>query len=107
MSDRNNMTKKHFIAIAFAVKELDLSPEDKRKVACAMADFCKTQNINFDRERFLTVCLGDTMFTIKGRYMGQRTETIDVFDTMEEAARMLAEYRIAFGAAYILWIDEN
>jgi hypothetical protein len=47
------------------------------------------------------------MFIIKGRYMGQRAETIDTFDTMEEAANMLTEYRIAFGAAYVLWIDET
>lgn len=44
------------------------------------------------------------MFIIMGKYRG-RSEEVDSFDTREEADRMLAEYRMAFGAGWHLWIE--
>lgn len=46
------------------------------------------------------------MYQIKGSYRG-RTETIDEFKDRTEAERCLAEYRIAFGADWTLWIEES
>jgi len=44
------------------------------------------------------------MFKIKGRYLSYSTELIDEFDTLNEAEKMLAEYRMAYGAGWSLWI---
>ena len=45
------------------------------------------------------------MWAIKGKYRGCPEETIDSFVTEDEANRMLAEYRIAFGHGWILYVD--
>ena len=47
------------------------------------------------------------MFHIMGSYRG-RTEEVDSVPVEEgavEAARLLAEYRMAFGAEWSLWIE--
>jgi len=46
------MTRKHFNAIAEIIK----TSEDKSEIARKLAQFCKTQNFNFDTYRFLTAC---------------------------------------------------
>ncbi len=42
-------------------------------------------------------------FRIMGRYAGS-TEEIDTADTRQEARQLLAEYVMAFGAGWSLWI---
>ena len=44
------------------------------------------------------------MYEIRGKYPGNQWETIDEFDTMEEAKAMLAEYIRAFGPDWRLTI---
>lgn len=44
------------------------------------------------------------MWAIKGKYSGCPEETIDSFATEDEANRMLAEYRMAFGPGWILYV---
>jgi hypothetical protein len=44
------------------------------------------------------------MWAIKGKYSGCPEETIDSFDTKDKADRMLAEYRMAFGPGWILYV---
>lgn len=43
-------------------------------------------------------------WAIKGKYPGIPEETIDEFDTKEEAEKMLAEYRMAYGPGWIFHI---
>lgn len=43
------------------------------------------------------------MYIIMGRYQG-RSEEIDSFDTLQEATRMLSEYRMAYSLEWSLWI---
>lgn len=45
-------------------------------------------------------------FDILGTYAGE-TETVDNFETREEARRMLREYRLAFGSTWILRIKRT
>ena len=42
------------------------------------------------------------MFEIRGKYRGKPWETIDEFDTEEEARKMLLEYEMAFGPDWTL-----
>ena len=35
------------------------------------------------------------------------TEEIDEFDTRQEAVKMLAEYRMAFGGGWTMWIKRK
>ena len=42
-----------------------------------------------------------------GRYKNQDSEVIDEFDTREEADEMLAEYKLAYGSDFTLWIESN
>jgi hypothetical protein len=44
---------------------------------------------------------------INGRYRNLPTETIDEFETMKETRAMLAEYRLAFGPDFRLWISQR
>lgn len=44
------------------------------------------------------------MFEIRGKYPGCPWETVDAFDTREEALTMLREYRKAFGPEWTLTI---
>lgn len=46
------------------------------------------------------------MFKIMGRYQG-RKETIDTFTSRKEAIRCLGEYRLAFGAGWVLWLVDT
>lgn len=46
------MTRKHFVAMAASLKEAGAS----LAVCHAMADFCNTQNSNFDWSRFMVAC---------------------------------------------------
>jgi len=46
------------------------------------------------------------MFKIMGRYMG-RTEEIDSAETKKDAEYLLREYKLAFGRAWKLWIEEK
>ena len=61
------MTKKHFIALADAVKEyndtgiageLPYSPFNEAQIE-VLADFCQSQNTNFNRERWLAYIAGE------------------------------------------------
>lgn len=45
------------------------------------------------------------MIKIMGKYNG-RTEEIDSFETVNEATKMLTEYRMAFGLGWYLYISE-
>jgi len=45
-------------------------------------------------------------FDILGTYDGE-TETVDTFDTREEARTMLGEYRLAFGPSWSLRIKRT
>ena len=42
------------------------------------------------------------IYTIYGRYNGQ-VETIDTADTKSEAMYMVGEYRMAYGADWVIW----
>ena len=50
------MTRKHYIAIAKAIAELDLPKPNKAAVADTIADCCQADNPRFDRARFLAAC---------------------------------------------------
>lgn len=43
------------------------------------------------------------MYKIMGKYQGV-TEVVDEADTRPEAQALLAEYRLAFGPKWTLWI---
>ncbi len=58
------MSKKDFIALADAIREHNqhLAPDDKRFEAGhldTLADFCKSQNSNFMRDRWLSYIAGE------------------------------------------------
>lgn len=57
MADRNNMTKKHFITIAYIIRNAPLGDKEKAHLAEHFANFLTTQNSGFSRDRFLTACL--------------------------------------------------
>lgn len=44
------------------------------------------------------------MFLIIGINQEKR-ETIDYFKTREQAEKALAEYRVAFGSAWTMWVE--
>ncbi len=46
---------------------------------------------------------GKSEYIIMGSYQG-KTEEIDNFETLKEAEKMLAEYRLAYGSDWSLWI---
>lgn len=46
---------------------------------------------------------GKKEYIIMGSYQG-KTEEIDNFETLSEAETMLAEYRLAYGIDWNLWI---
>lgn len=50
------MTRKHFIALARICKENKERPMTPEELAEEIADFCRSENGNFDRQRFLTAC---------------------------------------------------
>jgi len=50
------MTRKHFQAVADALRVSDAPPDAVRDIALALADVFAGQNPLFDRERFLTAC---------------------------------------------------
>lgn len=50
------MTRKHFKAIAEAIKTLDAPPEAKREFAAAMARVCRSTNPAFDWTKFMEAC---------------------------------------------------
>lgn len=43
-------------------------------------------------------------YKIMGKYNG-RAEEVDTADSQEEVDEMLAEYRMAFGTGWNLWIE--
>ena len=47
------------------------------------------------------------MYVIRGKYTGCPWEDVDSFETREEAVKMLAEYRMAFGADCVLTIKKR
>jgi hypothetical protein len=49
------MSRKHFIALADAVKGIS-NPQERERAARAIADVCAGANSNFDRGRFLRAC---------------------------------------------------
>ena len=49
------MTKKHFIALALALRETNASLETIRAIAAV----CQSANDNFDRDRFITASLNN------------------------------------------------
>jgi len=60
------MTKKHFIALADAIKGENQSDQltgtslaFKERTLLALADFCESQNPNFNRERWLSYIAGE------------------------------------------------
>jgi hypothetical protein len=57
------MTKKHFIALADAVKSMvthdDASSLEYAEVVSVLADFCQSQSENFNRERWLAYIAGE------------------------------------------------
>jgi len=50
------MTKKHFRELALAIAGLELSLEDKRKVAVAIGTVCRAQNPKFYWETWHEYC---------------------------------------------------
>ncbi len=46
------------------------------------------------------------MYLIMGKSKAG-TEEIDEFDTRKEALKMLAEYRVAYGAGWTMWIKRK
>jgi len=54
------MSKKHFVALAQALKNVaalaDLTETQHRLTAQAIADVCESNNRQFDYQRFLTAC---------------------------------------------------
>lgn len=46
------------------------------------------------------------MYEIRGKYPGEPWETIDEADTKQEANRLLAEYRMAYGPEWRLCIKK-
>lgn len=46
------------------------------------------------------------VYEIRGKYPGQPWETIDEADTKQEASRLLAEYRMAYGPEWRLCIKK-
>ena len=46
------------------------------------------------------------MYEIRGKYPGEPWETIDEADTKQEATRLLAEYRMAYGPDWRLCIKK-
>ena len=55
----NSMSRPHFIAIADAIYNTDLSPEDRKRVVSNLIDALKQFNGNFDDDRFRKAC-GET-----------------------------------------------
>ena len=57
------MTKKHFIALANTIREFNTNPSRddmfSQENIEALADFCKLQNSNFNRERWLSYIAGE------------------------------------------------
>ena len=47
------------------------------------------------------------MWQIWGKYPGQSWEKIDEFDTEDEAANNLVEYRLAFGREWLLEVRKG
>ena len=47
------------------------------------------------------------MYIIRGKYTGHEWETIDEVDDKAEAERLLKEYRMAFGPAWVLTIKRE
>lgn len=45
------------------------------------------------------------MYAIIGKYKDNEPEQIDTFETRSEARAMLAEYVLAFGAGWTLWVE--
>jgi len=48
------MTRKHFIALANAIR----NSNDLDDVVGMVADVCSEANSNFDRDRFIDACIG-------------------------------------------------
>lgn len=44
------------------------------------------------------------MWVIRGKYLNTPTEDIDFFETRKEALAMIKEYRLCFGAGWIMRI---
>jgi hypothetical protein len=53
------MTKKHFIALADAIRINGLGTMFTDYVVDVLADFCQTQNRNFNRERWIAYIKGE------------------------------------------------
>ena len=54
------MTRRHFAAIAEAVRFLELTRANRLQVAEALADVCRRFNSRFDRGRFLEAAMEPT-----------------------------------------------
>jgi len=50
------MTRRHFRAVADALRASDANPDAVRDIALALADVFAADNPRFDSERFLTAC---------------------------------------------------
>ncbi len=44
---------------------------------------------------------------ILGSFCGGKAEKIDTAENRVEAVRLAQEYRIAFGSAWVIWIEET
>ena len=56
------MSKKHFIALADAIKTANYFPDSpvfSQEAIKALADFCQSQNSDFKRERWLKYIAGE------------------------------------------------
>ena len=57
------MSKRHFIALANTIREFNTNPSRddmfSQENIEALADFCKSQNSNFNRERWLSYIAGE------------------------------------------------
>jgi hypothetical protein len=47
------------------------------------------------------------IFKISGKHWRFATEALDEFDTRAEAEKMPSEYRLAFGSAWNIYIEES
>ena len=47
------------------------------------------------------------MYTLMGKYKNGRQEEIDTAETKHDADYLLQEYRLAFGPAWLLWIESK
>ena len=93
----SGMSKKHFIALADAIKRMPLKcPEDRATVASSIAAVCRAHNYSFDCGRFLrastelgtaTLAKGRGYRALQLRKYGENDSGVKMVSTIAEAKR--------------------